>query len=64
MSKMEHQVRYFDYVKPRIYQSATIRYLVKGDNTDNEIVIPGFAVFSVRSDKGDNTIKCYRAEPI
>ncbi|CAG8123767.1 unnamed protein product [Penicillium salamii] len=58
---MTHEVRYFDYVAPRIYQAATIRYLVKGDNHDtDEITIPGFAVFSVRED--DGRIKCYRAE--
>jgi hypothetical protein len=62
LDKMEHHVLYFDYVAPRIYQSATIRYLVKGDNeATDEIAIPGFAVFSVRvDDKGQ--IRCYRAE--
>ncbi|KAJ5674554.1 uncharacterized protein N7477_004488 [Penicillium maclennaniae] len=56
------EIRYFDYVAPRIYQAATIRYLVKGDNpVTDEITIPGFAVFSVRKDD-DGRVKCYRAE--
>jgi hypothetical protein len=32
LDKMDHHILYFDYVPPRIYQSATIWYLVKGDN--------------------------------
>jgi hypothetical protein len=59
---MTHEIRYFAYVAPRIYQAATIRYLVKGDNRNtDEIKIPGFAVFSVRKDVGGR-VKCYRAE--
>jgi hypothetical protein len=59
---MDHHIHYFDYVAPRIYQSATIRYLVKGDNEGtDEITIPEFAVFSVRADE-EGQIRCYRAE--
>jgi hypothetical protein len=59
---MTHEIRYFDYVAPRIYQAATIRYLVKGDSRDtDEINIPGFAVFFVRKDVVGR-LKCYRAE--
>lgn len=62
LDKMEHHIRYFDYVAPRIYQSATIRYVVKGDDAEkDEIVIPGFAVFFVRKGE-DSKIKCNRAE--
>ncbi|OBT64037.1 hypothetical protein VE03_06716 [Pseudogymnoascus sp. 23342-1-I1] len=62
LDAMTHEIRYFDYVAPRIYQAATIRYLVKGDNqTTDEITIPGFAVFSVRKDDAGQ-VKCYRAE--
>lgn len=62
LAMMTHEIRYFDYVPPRIYQAATIRYLVKGDSSDNDkITIPGFAVFSVRKDD-DGHVKCYRAE--
>jgi hypothetical protein len=62
LDKMDHHILYFDYVPPRIYQSATIRYLVKGDNEGtDEIAIPGFAVFSVRVDD-EGRIRCYRAE--
>ncbi|KAJ5301746.1 hypothetical protein PENANT_c002G11815 [Penicillium antarcticum] len=62
LDMMTHEVRYFDYVAPRIYQAATIRYLVKGDslNTD-EITIPGFATFYIRQDD-NGLVKCYRAE--
>ena len=64
LDMMTHEIRYFDYVAPRIYQAATIRYLVKGDNLDtDEITIPGFAVFFVRKDDADaGRVKCYRAE--
>ncbi|KAJ5551970.1 hypothetical protein N7461_006668 [Penicillium sp. DV-2018c] len=62
LDMMTHEIRYFDYVPPRIYQAVTIRYLVKGDSPDtDEIAIPGFAVFSVRKDD-DGHVKCYRAE--
>ncbi len=56
---MEHKVVYFDYVAPKIYQAARIRYRVKGDEPHQDIDIPGFAVFYVRDDdKG--SLKCYR----
>jgi hypothetical protein len=59
---MTHEVRYFDYVAPRIYQAATIHYLVKGDNLEtDQITIPGFATFSVRQDDAGH-VKCFRAE--
>lgn len=62
LDMMVHDIRYFDYVVPRIYQAATIRYLVKGDSPDtDEITIPGFAVFSIRKDDAGR-VKCYRAE--
>lgn len=62
LDKMTHEICYFDYVAPRIYQAATIRYVVKGDDPETqEITIPGFAVFSVRKDD-DGRVKCYRAE--
>ncbi|KAL5344973.1 hypothetical protein ACLOAV_009926 [Pseudogymnoascus australis] len=62
LDAMTHEIRYFDYVAPCIYQAATIRYLVKGDNQNtDEITIPGFAVFSVRKDDAGQ-VKCYRAE--
>jgi hypothetical protein len=60
LDQMTHEIRYFDYVAPRIYQAATIRYRVKGDGLDDEITIPGFAVFNVREEDGQ--VKCYRAE--
>lgn len=60
LDQMAHEIRYFDYVAPRIYQAATIRYRVKGDSQDDEITIPGFAVFNVREE--DGRVKCYRAE--
>jgi hypothetical protein len=61
LGMMTHEIRYFDYVAPRIYQAATIRYLVKGDSLDDEITIPGFAVFFVRKDDA-GCVRCYRAE--
>lgn len=62
LDMMTHEVRYFDYVAPRIYQVATIRYLVKGDNPrTDEITIPGIAVFYMRKDDAGG-VKCYRAE--
>jgi hypothetical protein len=45
LDMMTHEICYFDYVTPRIYQAATIRYFVKGASLDtDEITIPGFAV--------------------
>ncbi|KAJ5917150.1 hypothetical protein N7466_010704 [Penicillium verhagenii] len=62
LDMMTHEIRYFDFVAPRIYQAATIRYLVKGGNKDiDEITIPGFAVFAVRRDD-TGRLKVYRAE--
>jgi hypothetical protein len=62
LDQMTHEIRYFDYVAPRIYQAATIRYRVKGDSLGtDEIIIPGFAVFAVREDD-NGRVKCYRAE--
>jgi len=58
---MEHEIVYFNYVPPRIYQAARIRYRVKGDGPEHEIVIQGFATFYLREDEKKN-LKCYRAE--
>jgi hypothetical protein len=62
LDSMTHEVNYYDYVAPRIYQSARIRYLAKGDDPETQFIeIPGFAVFWVKVD-GEGKIKCYRAE--
>lgn len=58
---MEHNIVYFDFVAPRIYQAARIRYRVKGDDETGDIDIPGFATFFVR-EESDGLLKCYRAE--
>ncbi|KAJ9603733.1 hypothetical protein H2200_011919 [Cladophialophora chaetospira] len=58
---MEHKIEYFDFVAPRIYQAARIRYRVKGDDAADDIEIPGFATFFVRNES-DGSLKCYRAE--
>lgn len=51
-----------DYVPPRIYQAATIRYVVKGDDPAKDVIrIPGFATFSVTLGD-DGSLRCYRAE--
>ncbi|KIW34716.1 uncharacterized protein PV07_01474 [Cladophialophora immunda] len=71
---MEHYVEYFDYVAPRIYQAARIKYRVKGDDPSGkaDVEIPGFATFYVRErgeddgalGDGANTggLICYRME--
>ncbi|KIX99031.1 uncharacterized protein Z520_05492 [Fonsecaea multimorphosa CBS 102226] len=63
LSLMKHKVVYFDFVPPRIYQAARIRYRVVGDPADGsqDIEIPGFATFFVREGE-DGELKCYRAE--
>ena len=62
LEKMTHDVEYFDYVAPKIYQAASIRYRVKGDDPATEdIAIPGFATFFVRDDD-EGKLKCYRAD--
>jgi ketosteroid isomerase-like protein len=58
---MEHKIVYFDFVAPKIYQAARIRYRVKGDDESQDIEIPGFATFFVRNEP-DGSLKCYRAE--
>jgi hypothetical protein len=51
-----------DVVGSRIYQSASIRYLIKGDDPAKDIItIPGFAVFFIRT-TDDGQIRCYKAE--
>ena len=72
---MEHAVEYFDFVPPRIYQAATIRYRVKGDDAggSRDVNIGGFAVFHVRDEAdgrseeegdrgGKGRLLCYRME--
>lgn len=61
LDEMEHKIEYFDYVAPRIYQAARIRYRVKGDDASQDIEIPGFAAIFVRNEP-DGSLKCYRAE--
>lgn len=58
---MEHEIVYFDFVEPRIYQAARIRYRVKGDDASQDISIPGFGTFFMR-EAADGSLKCYRAE--
>jgi hypothetical protein len=51
-----------DVVGSRIYQSCTIRYLVKGDDPDKDVIeIRGCAVFD-RRQVADGRVKCSRAE--
>ncbi|KAL2423656.1 hypothetical protein ABEF95_001741 [Exophiala dermatitidis] len=58
---MEHEILYFDFVAPRIYQATRIRYRVKGDLPSQDIIIPAFGTFYMREDH-DGSLKCYRAE--
>ncbi|GAM91307.1 hypothetical protein ANO11243_093560 [Dothideomycetidae sp. 11243] len=61
LEKMTHEVLYFDYVPPRLYQAAMIEYVVKGDDTATQTIrIPGFAVFWLVEEGG--VVKCSRAE--
>ncbi|KAH7268355.1 hypothetical protein B0J15DRAFT_545223 [Fusarium solani] len=49
-------------IVPRVYQAATIRYLVKGDDPEKDVIeIPGFATFFVKKEE-DGKIRCYKAE--
>lgn len=51
-----------DVVGSKIYQAARIRYVVKGDDPDHDVIdIPGFAVFFLRKTDGGR-LKLYRAE--
>jgi hypothetical protein len=62
LDMLGHDIRYFDYVAPRIYHAATARYLVKGDSLETDVItLSGFAVFSLRKD-GTGRPRCYRAE--
>ena len=62
LGQMEHYIEYFDFIPPKIYQAARIRYRVKGDDESGkeDVEIPGFATFFVREE--DRKLKCYRAE--
>ncbi|RSL74763.1 hypothetical protein CEP53_000078 [Fusarium sp. AF-6] len=60
LDMMTHDIVYFGI--PRIYQAAAIRYLVKGDDPEKDVIeIPGFATFFVRKGE-DGKIRCYKAE--
>ncbi|KIL87135.1 hypothetical protein FAVG1_09689 [Fusarium avenaceum] len=62
LDMMTHDIEYFDYVPPRIYQAATVRYLVKGDDPEKDIIqIPGFSSLSVKKGN-DGKLRCYHAE--
>ena len=62
LEKMQHDIVYFDYVAPKIYQKARIHYRVKGDDKlAKDVSVPGFAVFYVRKES-DGRFLCYRAE--
>lgn len=51
-----------DVVGSKIYQAAQIRYVVKGDDPERDVIeIPGFAVFFLREREGERP-KLYRAE--
>lgn len=69
LDEMTHFVEYFDWVanKGTIYQAAKIRYVVKGDDRQEQAIeIRGFAVFSLRpvnaGDGNGEELKCWRAE--
>lgn len=52
-----------DLVESKIYQAATIRYVVKGDDPERDVIqIPGFAVFFLRHQKDGTRPRLYRAE--
>ncbi|RSL99587.1 hypothetical protein CEP52_009653 [Fusarium oligoseptatum] len=60
LDMMTHDIVYFGI--PRVYQAATIRYLIKGDDPEKDVIeIPGFATFFVRKGE-DGKIRCYKAE--
>ncbi|KAM0228914.1 hypothetical protein ACHAP5_011819 [Fusarium lateritium] len=62
LDMMTHDIEYFDYIPPRIYQAATVRYLVKGDNPEKDVIqIPGFSSLSVKEDT-NGKLRCYHAE--
>ncbi|KAM0290816.1 hypothetical protein ACHAO9_004739 [Fusarium lateritium] len=78
LDMMTHDIEYFgeyikskryrdpltfvDYVPPRIFQAATVRYLVKGDNPEKDVIqIPGFSSLSVKEDN-DGKLRCHHAE--
>lgn len=43
--RLRHRVGHIDVTPERIYQEAKITYVVKGDRTEEEMVVKGFAVF-------------------
>lgn len=59
---MHHDINYFDFVGPdKLYQGATIKYLVKGDDPDKDlIVIPAIQVAWLKEEEGK--LKMWRSE--
>jgi len=59
---MVHDIDYFDVVDDRIYQAATIHYVVKGDDPGTQMItIPGFMTVW-RRHGSDGKLRAYRAE--
>lgn len=59
---MTHDIVYFDFVAPnKLYQAATIRYLVKGDNPDRDMfTVP--AMMTAWLEEQDGRLKIRRNE--
>jgi hypothetical protein len=45
LDSMKHTIRHFDTLPDRIYQEATISYVVRADPEKEQIDIPGIAIF-------------------
>lgn len=54
MDSMTHDIVYFDFVAPdKLYQAVTIRYVVKGDTAEKDMIsIPAMMTSWLREDKG------------
>lgn len=54
LDSMSHEIVYFDFVAPdKVYQAATIKYVVKGDDQAKDMIeIPAMMTVWLREDQG------------
>ena len=59
LDSMTHKIVYFDFIAPdKLYQAATIRYVVKGDDADTQmIIVPAMMTAWLREENGQLKIR-------
>ncbi|KAF2665803.1 hypothetical protein BT63DRAFT_428750 [Microthyrium microscopicum] len=63
LDRLAHSVKHFDVVGDRILHAVTVRYVVKGDDPDKDVIeIGAFSECHLRRDEVDGKVKCARAD--